>query len=205
MLIFSRRFSSEKCPTIRVASVFFYVRPQNSSFMFRFLEQTLIGLRGVRVLALARNFFEHLRKRTRLKALLFQFFRHCNFFRFFFAFKGSPFKFFDILQQTELLKSPSVYILKYFRPIRLFQIKTLIFLFFSNNFFVTKGPLQLFATNWIFKKFRRSPFCHFKTPNKCVRPQPNPRFSQVCLARLKLVEAPFLTTLQVPNLSANLL
>ena len=135
----------------------------------------------------------------------FSIFSTLQLFSIFFAFKGSPFKFFDILQQTELLKSPSVYILKYFRPIRLFQIKTLIFLFFSNNFFVTKGPLQLFATNWIFKKFRRSPFCHFKTPNKCVRPQPNPRFSQVCLARLKLVEAPFLTTLQVPNLSANLL
>ena len=87
--------------------LFFFFRPQTSSCMCHFLVQTLIGLRGtqVRVLALARNFFEHWRKRTRLKGPLFQCFSAlCDFFRNFFASKGSPF--FDILQQTEVPKSP---------------------------------------------------------------------------------------------------
>ena len=49
----------------------------------------------VRVLALARNFFEHLRKQTRLKGPLFQFFFGTGrLFSIFFAFKGSLFKFF---------------------------------------------------------------------------------------------------------------
>ena len=38
---------------------------------------------------------------------LFQFFRHCaTFFRIFFVSKGSPFKFLDVLQQTEVSKTP---------------------------------------------------------------------------------------------------
>ena len=43
----------------------------------------------------SQNFFEHLRKRVRLKGPLFQFFRHCaTFFRFFLPSKGPTFKFF---------------------------------------------------------------------------------------------------------------
>ena len=57
----------------------FFVRPQTSPCMYHFLVQTSIGLRvaqrsRVRVPALARNFFEHFRKRTRLKGPSFQFF-----------------------------------------------------------------------------------------------------------------------------------
>ena len=56
---------------------------------------------------LARNLFEHLRKRMTLKGPLFQFFRHCaNFFsKILFPSKG-PFIFFDILQQTGFSTSP---------------------------------------------------------------------------------------------------
>ena len=78
----------------------FFVRPQTSSCMYHFLVQTLLGLRWtqrsrVRVLALARNFFEHLRKRTRLKGPLFQFFSAlCDFFSNFLPSKGPTFKFF---------------------------------------------------------------------------------------------------------------
>ena len=88
---------------------FFFVRPQTSSCMYHFLQtslvhvyssvQSLLGLRWtqrsrVRVLALARNFFE-------------QFFRHCAiFFEFFSPSKGPTFKFFDILQETKVPKSP---------------------------------------------------------------------------------------------------
>ena len=68
---------------------FFSVRPQTSSYMYHFVLQILIGLRGtqrsqVRVVAFARNFFEHLLKRTKLKGPLFRFFwTLCDFFRIF--------------------------------------------------------------------------------------------------------------------------
>ena len=63
----------------------------------------------VRAPALARNFFEHLRKRTRLKGPLLNFFGIVRLFsEFFFAFKESPFDFFNIFQQTGFSKSPKV-------------------------------------------------------------------------------------------------
>ena len=43
-LVFSRRFSSEKCPTLTVAS-FFFVRPQTSSRMYHFLQKLIKLLR----------------------------------------------------------------------------------------------------------------------------------------------------------------
>ena len=78
---------------------FFFVRPKTSPSMYNFLVQTFFGLQGtqrsrVRVPALGRNFFEHLRKRTRLKGPLFQFVSALSDFFFeFFAFKMSPFSF----------------------------------------------------------------------------------------------------------------
>ena len=83
--------------------------------MFHFLVQISIGLRletqrsWVRVLALARNFFEHLLKRARLKGPLFHFFSAlCDVFRtFVLSKKGFLQLFFDILQQNRFSKNPN--------------------------------------------------------------------------------------------------
>ena len=47
MSLFSRRLSSEKSPTITVASFFssFFVKPQTSPCMYNFLVQALLSLR----------------------------------------------------------------------------------------------------------------------------------------------------------------
>ena len=133
-LVFSRRFSSEKSPTITVAS-FFFVRPHTSSCMYHFLVQTLLGLRWtqrsrVRVLTLARNFFEHLRKRTRRKAALFQFFSAlCDYFFDFFRLQRVPHSSFFWYFAANFYVSP----FKYFGTMRLFKI--LIFRFFFREFF----------------------------------------------------------------------
>ena len=97
---------SEKCPTIIVS---FFLRPQSSPCMYLFLVQTLIALGGTQrsrflVPASARNFFVHLRNRTRLKVPPFNFFG--TFFRisfcleFLFCFPS----FFDILLKLEFQK-----------------------------------------------------------------------------------------------------
>ena len=98
--VFSPRFSSEKCPTITVAS-FFFVRPQTSDrvplFSTDFNRLTVISLTQwsrFRVLALARNFLEHLRKRTRLKGSLFQFFEALCEFSIFFCLQRVPLRVF---------------------------------------------------------------------------------------------------------------
>ena len=79
-----------------------------------------------------------------------------NFFRLFFD-KGSPFKFLDILQQTEVSKSPKGL------PFRVFQHYVSKFSFFV---VVSKGSpsfFRYFATNCIFKKPKGSPFTILKT------------------------------------------
>ena len=87
----------------------FFVRPQTSPRMY-FLVQTLFDLR-VRVPALARNFFDHLRKRTRLKGPLSFLSALCDFS--FFCLQRVPLSiFFDILQQTRFStrsEGPSFY------------------------------------------------------------------------------------------------
>ena len=61
----------------------------------------------VRVAALVRNFFVHLRNRTRLKGFSFEIvLALCDFFLLFFVSKVSSFSFFDILQQTGISRSP---------------------------------------------------------------------------------------------------
>ena len=126
---FSRRVSSEKCPTITMASFFlFFVRQQTSPCMYLFLVQTWIDLRGTQrsrapVTVLARKFFEHLRKRTRLKGQLFQFFGSVRlFFWNFFAFERVPLNFLDNLQQTEFSKSPKENLLHFLERWDFFKI-----------------------------------------------------------------------------------
>ena len=150
--IFSQRFSSENCQTITVVSFFsfFFVRPQTPPCIYHFLVKTLVGLRWTqrsrfRVFALARNFFKHLRNRTRLKGPLFQYFSAlCDFFWIFFAFKCSPFKFFDILQQHEISKSPTglaFWEKKDFVFMRLFQ-NSLFSFFFGISFVSKRSPFN---------------------------------------------------------------
>ena len=155
---------------------FFFVRPQTSSCMYHFLQtslvyvyssvQSLLGLRWtqrsrVRILALARNFFEQF-----FSALcdFFIFFSAlCYFFRFFFVFKGSHLQgFFDILQQTKVPKSPKglpFYVFRHYETVQNSH-----FCFFSeiekNRFFVSKGPptiYLIFCNKLDFQKTRRVP------------------------------------------------
>ena len=84
---------------------FFFFRHTTDLTLYHFSVLTLIGLRGtqrsqVRVPALARNFFEHLRKRSRLKGPLFQFFSALCDFSSIFCLQV------DFLQQTGFSKRP---------------------------------------------------------------------------------------------------
>ena len=156
----------------------FFIRPQTSSCMYHFLVQHLLGSRWtqrsqVRVFASARNLFDHLRKRTRLKGPLFQFFSALWTFFYFFVLssKGPTFKFFLIIcSKVKCQKAQRVSPFKYFGTVRLF--KTFIFVLLFENlfkifefFFVSEGsPLQFF---WYFKKLdfqnaERVPFYSFK-------------------------------------------
>ena len=79
--------------------------------LFYFLVQTLIGLGGTQVsrLRVSRNDFVHLRNQACLKGTIF----------------WSPFKLFDILQQTGVSKSPNglpFYILLYYETVSKFSI-----------------------------------------------------------------------------------
>ena len=93
----------------------FFVKAQTSSCMYHFLVQILLDLRRtqrsrIRALALARNFFEHSQKQTRLKGPLFQFFSAlCDFFSIFFQFclQRVPSIFLILLQQTKVPKNPN--------------------------------------------------------------------------------------------------
>ena len=94
--IFSRRFSSRRFFFRQTTDLIVYL-PLFSTDFFRFT---------VRVHALAKNFFEHLRKRTSLKGPLFSFFSAlCDFVFDFFCHQRVSFKFFDYLQQTGFSKS----------------------------------------------------------------------------------------------------
>ena len=83
-MFFSRRFSSEKCPTLTVASffLFFFVRPQTSSRMYHFLQKLIKLLRPSpananlvqRVPLLFLTFLRNLQNQKRLKGPPFQFF-----------------------------------------------------------------------------------------------------------------------------------
>ena len=94
--------------------------------MYHFLVQTLLGSRWtqrsrVRVLALARNFFEHLRKRTRLKDSFFQFFSALCDFRIFLHSKGPTFKFFWYFAANKVSNSPKglpFYVFRHYETIR---------------------------------------------------------------------------------------
>ena len=159
---------------VPVLFFFFFVRPQTSSCMYHFLQtslvhvyssvQSLLGLRWtqrsrVRVLALARNFFEHF-----FSAL-------CDFFSIFFAFKGSHLQvFFDILQQTKVPKSPKglpFYVFRHYETVFSFSVfeklkKIEIFL-------SPKGPpvppsiYLIFWNKLDFQKTRRVPLYRLKT------------------------------------------
>ena len=87
----------------------------------------------VRVLALARNFFEHLRKRTRLKGLLFQFFSAlCDcFFDFYCLQRVPPSSFLIFRSRLKCQKAQRVFPFKYFGTMRLFKI-------FNFRFFLQK-------------------------------------------------------------------
>ena len=103
------------------------------------------------------------------------FFRHCaTFFRIFFVAKGSPFKFFDILQQTEVSKSPNglpFLLFRHYETVSKFSF----FVFFSkifsknfSNFFnVSKGSpsiFLIFCNKLDFQKAQMvSPFYFFGT------------------------------------------
>ena len=77
------------------------------------------------------------------------------FFRFFFVSKGSPFKLFDILQQTKVSESPKglpFYVSRFYETVKNFS-----FLFFFENFLIYYRQLK-------FKKVQRvSPFKFFGT------------------------------------------
>ena len=115
-LIFSRRFSSEKCPTITVAS-FFFVRPQTSPCMYHFLVQALIGLWGTqrpraRVPGLARNFRASAKADQTEWSPLSIFSALCDFFWKFFAFKGSPSSFVIFCNKLDFQKAQRVPLLQ---------------------------------------------------------------------------------------------
>ena len=117
--VFSRRFSREKCPTLTVASFFSFLffssdhRPHRVCTTFYRLHSRSHVLVSTRftvnpaVTGSSPCFSQKLFRAIFFGTVrLFQFFRHCaTFFSNFFVAKGSPFKFFDILQQTEVSKS----------------------------------------------------------------------------------------------------
>ena len=98
------------------------------------------------------------------------FFRHCAtfFFEFSFVAKRSPFKFFDILQQTEVSKSPKGPPSLVFGTVRLFQNSHFSFFrkFFQKNFriFFVSNFFLIFCNRLDFQKAERvPPFTSLKT------------------------------------------
>ena len=135
--------------------------------------QSLLGLRciqrsRVRVLALARNFFEHLRKRTRLKGLFFQFFfGTLRLFSNFLLSNGPTLIFLIFCSKLKCQKAQRASPFKYFGTMRLFKI--IIFRVFFENlkksiFLVSKGSsLQFFdILQTGFSKSPKAPFHSFK-------------------------------------------
>ena len=125
--------------------------------------QSLLGLRStqrsrVRVLALARNFFEQ------LSSALCEFFNFfsvlCDFFSNFFRLQRvPPSSFFDILQQTKVVKSSKGLPFHVFRHFENVQNSHVSF-FFANlkknsNFFVSKGAIYLIFYNKL--DFQKNP------------------------------------------------
>ena len=117
-IVFSRRFSREKCPTLTVASFFYFFssdhRPHRVCTTFYRLHSrshVLVSTRFTVNPAVTGSspcfsqklfraiFFRHCATLNFFSAL-------CDFFSIFLSPKGPPFKFFDILQQTEVSKSP---------------------------------------------------------------------------------------------------
>ena len=150
-------------PTITVTSSFsfFFVRPQNVCVVDTFYRTTkstapasgIISELLQRVPPFVYSIFNVRYKTGRnYRVPPLNFFRHCaNFFsNFLLSPNGPPFKFFDILQQTEVSKSPRGPPFPVFWHCETFKI--LIFRFFKNFFqklfkffFVAKGsPLQVF-------------------------------------------------------------
>ena len=95
--VFCAFWALDIAPTLDVPVLFFFFRQTTDVTLYVPLFSTDVNRftgtqrSRVRVPASVRNFFEHLRKRTRLKGPLFQLFSAlCDFFRFF------PFKFFRL-------------------------------------------------------------------------------------------------------------
>ena len=148
---FSRHFSSEKSPTITVASfLFFFVRPQTSSCMYHFLQKLLKLLRlspananlVQRVPFIFYLFLRNLQNRTRPKGPPFNFFGAVrNFFPKNFMSQRSPPssppsrsppKYFA----TELYVNESQRVpFSFFGTIRHFRKKKVRSLFFNKSFF----------------------------------------------------------------------
>ena len=116
--IFSRRFSREKYPTLTVASFFFFFssdhRPHRVCTIFYRLHSrshVLVSTRFTVNPAVTGSSPCFSQKRFRAifwhcATLSFFFGTVRLFFEIFLSPKGPPFKFFDILQQTEVSKSP---------------------------------------------------------------------------------------------------
>ena len=117
-----------------------------------------------RVPSFVYSIFNVIQNRTGLQGPPLNFFRHCATFfsKFLLSPNGPPFKFFDILQQTEVSKSPKGPPSLVFGTVRLFQNFHFSFFrkFFQkfSEFFLSPSLLLIFfATDWIFKKLKRSP------------------------------------------------
>ena len=131
-------------PTITVAS-FFFVRQQNVCVVDTFYRTTKVLDRQTgsafkivqRVLPFSYSIFIVRYKTGRdHRVPPLSFFRHCATFfpKIFFVSKGSPFNFFDILQQTEVSKSPKGLPFQVFRHYETGSK----FLFFDFSFFFSK-------------------------------------------------------------------
>ena len=151
--VFSRRFSREKCPTLTVASFFsfFFVRPQTSSRMYHF-SQTSLSITCTRQYSVygepSGHGFESLLLPETFSS---NFFRHCAnlsiffdtvrpfFSKFLFVAKGSPFKFFDFLQQTEVSKSPKgppFLVFRHYETVSKLSFYVFFEKFFQKNFYI---------------------------------------------------------------------
>ena len=184
--IFSRRFSSEKSPTITVTSFFSFFpsdhRPHRVCIIFtdftrsRVLVSTVFTRFTVNPVVtgsspcLSQKLFRAIVFRHCATFSIFS--ALCDFFRIFFAFKGSHLQIFlDILQQTKVPKSAKGLPFYVFWHYETVQNSHFSFFFWKlkkkiRNVFVSEGsPLQFiwyFATNWIFKKTEGSRFYRFK-------------------------------------------
>ena len=132
-VVFSRRFSREKCPTLTVASFFPFFssdhRPHRVCTTFYRLHSRSHVLVSTRftvnpaVTGSSPCFSQKLCRAIFFGTVrLFQFFRHCaTFFEIFLSPKSSPFKFFDILQQTGFSKSRNGPPFNKFKKLRFFE------------------------------------------------------------------------------------